>query len=67
LVGQVFSANFLLSSLFWTRDDLAVAQEQMDLVRKARRYEVEVEKEREAARLRHLAELERQRADKRER
>jgi hypothetical protein len=39
----------------------------MDLVRKARRYEVEVEKEREAARLRHLAELERQRADKRER
>lgn len=48
-------------------DDLAVAQEQMDLVRKARRYEVEVEKEREAARLRHLAELERQRADKRER
>ena len=49
------------------RDDLATAQEQMDLVRKARRFEVEVEREREAARLRHLAELERQRADKRAR
>ncbi len=36
-------------------------------MRKARRYEVEVEKERELARSRHLAELERQRADKRER
>lgn len=48
-------------------DDLAVAEEQMDLVRKARRYEVEVEREREQARLRHLAELERQRADKRAR
>ena len=51
----------------WCSDDVAVAEEQMELVRKARRYEVEVEREREQARLRHLAELERQRADKRAR
>ncbi len=46
---------------------MAVAHEQEDLVRKARRYEVELERQRELARQAHFAELERQRADKRER